>query len=185
MIDDDIVRRALIEIGRLNRELAAIHEDEERCKLRRSRIEAQKAQVQLFIDQANLARRLAAQPDDPTRPIVRIEKLACGANLVHVAAPPKPVLPPDPIEQVVRSARRRLKPDGLPSTAEMIVTAVKEAGKASRPVEIAEFVRRRWWAEASTKDITTTAWQMAKAGKLTHHDGRYDLNGVGHNGAGH
>jgi len=181
MIDDDIVRRAHIEVGRLNRELAAIHEDEERCKLRRSRIESQKAQVQLLIDQANLARRLAAQPDDPTKPIVRIEKLACGANLVRVEAPEKPPLPQ--VEQL--PGRRKVKPDGLPSIASMIVTALKEAGKASRPVEIAEFVRQRWWAAASTKDVATTAWTMAKAGKLMHRDGRYSLNGVGHNGAGH
>jgi hypothetical protein len=67
----------------------------------------------------------------------------------------------------------------------MIVTALRETGKASRPAEIAEFVRRRWWAEATTKTIATTVWQMAKDGKLTHHDGRYGLNGAGHNGAGH
>jgi hypothetical protein len=185
MIDDHIVRRALIEIGRLNRELAVIHEDEERCKLRRSRIEAQKAQVQLFLDQANLARRLAAQPDDPTKPIVHIEKLACGANMVHVTTPPTPAAPPDPIAQVMQSVHRRLKPAGLPTTAEMILTALKETGKASRPAEIAQFVRQRWWAGASTKIINTAVWQMARAGKLTHRDGRYDLNGAGHSGAGH
>jgi hypothetical protein len=180
MIDDDIVRRAYIEIGRLNRELSAIHEDEERCKLRRSRIEAQKAQVQLFVDQANLARRLAAQPDDPTKPIVHIEKLACGANLVRVEAPKEPSPP-----EAEYGGRRKVKPDGLPSTAAMIVTALKETGRASRPVEIAEFVRRRWWPAATTKTIATTVCQMAKTGKLTHHDGRYGLNGVSHNGAGH
>ena len=31
MFDDDLIRKANIEIARLNRELAAIHEDEERC----------------------------------------------------------------------------------------------------------------------------------------------------------
>jgi hypothetical protein len=183
MIDDDIVRRAYLEIGRFNRELAAIHEDEERCKLRRSRIETQKAQVQLFIDQANLARRLAAQPDDPTKPIVHIEKLACGANLVRVEAPKEP--PQQGATAPATLERRKVKPDGLPTVAAMIVTALREAGKASRPAEIAEFVRQRWWAEASIKTITTTAWQMAEAGKLTDHDGRYGLNGAGHNGAGH
>jgi hypothetical protein len=181
MIDDDLIRKANLEIGRLNRELHAIHEDEERCKVRRSRIEAQKAQMQLFIDQANLARRLAAQPDDPTKPIVHIEKLACGANLVRVEAR-KETPPPQSPEA---SERRKVKPDGLPAVSVMIVTALREAGKASRPAEIAEFVRRRWWSTAPIKTITTTAWQMAEAGKLTHHEGRYGLNGAGHNGAGH
>jgi hypothetical protein len=173
MIDDsELFRRANREIVRLNRELDAIHEDEERCKLRRSRIEAQKAQVQRFLDQANLVRRLAAQPDAPTKPAVHLEKLACGANLVHVVMPKKPPIEP--------ADRRKVKPDGLPTVPTMIVTALRETGKAIRPAEIADFVRHRWWSAASTKAITTTAWQMAKAGKLTHHDGRYGLNGAGH-----
>jgi len=184
MIDDDLIRKANLEIGRLNRELHAIHEDEERCKVRRSRIEAQKAQVQLLVDQANLARRLVAQPDDPTKPIVHIEKLACGANFVHIEAPKNPpplqVVQPGPVEQ---PGRRKVKPDGLPTVASMIVTALRETGKASRPVEIVAFVRRRWWSTAPTETINTTAWLMAKAGKLTHHDGRYGLNGVARNGA--
>ena len=184
MIDtDELLRRANFEIGRLNRELAAIHEDEERCKLRRSRAEAEKTKVQLLIDQHRLAQRLTAQPpDDPTAP-VRIEKLDCGANLVHIDKPlpvvrSQELIAPEP-------ERRRLKPDGLPTISKMIITALREVGKASRPVEIAEFVRRRWWAAAPTESITTAAWQMARAGKLTHHDGRYGLNGVGQNGAGH
>ena len=179
MIDDDLVRRAQVEIARLNQELRAIHEDEERCELRRSRIGAQKAEVQLFISQRNLALRLAAQPDDLNAPKVWIEKLDCGANLVR-GEPRKPT-PSSPTEL---TERRKLKPDGLPTIATMIVTALHEAGKASRPVEIAEFVRRRWWANAPIKSITTIAWQMAEEGKLTHHDGRYGLNGAGHNGAG-
>jgi hypothetical protein len=181
MIDDsELLRRANREIVRLNRELDAIHEDEERCKLRRSRIEGQKAQVQLFIDHANLARRLAAQPEDPTRPVVHVEK-HCGVSILHVEARKETPPPQSP----AAPGRRKLKPDGLPTVSTMILTALREAGKASRPVEITEFVRRRWWADAPIKTITTTAWQMADDGKLVHHDGRYSLNGVGHNGAGH
>jgi len=183
MIDnDDLIRRAFVEIGRLNRELAAIHEDEERCRLRRSRIEAQKAQVQLFVDQANLARRLAAQPDDPNAPKVWIER-HCGVGIVHVE-PRQPTPPPQELPPPVES-RRTMKPAGIPPVSAMIVAALQATGKASRPIDIVAFVRQRWWAAASTKTIATTAWLMAKAGKLTHHDGRYGLSSAGHNGAGH
>jgi hypothetical protein len=180
MFDDDLIRKANLEIGRLNRELVAIHEDEERCKLRRSGIEAQKAEVQLFISQANLVRRLAAQPGDPTVPKVHIER-HCGVGIVRIEKP-KPVTPVSEPEVLARVKR---KPDGLPSVASMIVTALRETGKASRPSEVADFVRGRWWPAVQTKVVGTMLWQMAQAGKLTHHDGRYGLNGAGHNGAGH
>jgi hypothetical protein len=184
MISDDelLSRRALAEIGRLNRELHALHEEEERCKLRRSRLEAQKAAVQHFFDQHQLARRLAAQSDDPARPIVHIER-HCGVGILRVEAPKEP--PQQAVTARATLERRKIKPDGLPTIAAMILVALRETGKASRPAEITEFVRKRWWAEAPIKTITTTAWQMADAGKLLHHDGRYGLNTVGTNGAGH
>jgi hypothetical protein len=62
----------------------------------------------------------------------------------------------------------------------MVVAALSETGKASRPVEIADFVRQRWWSTVPTEIINTTVWHMAKAGKLIRRDGYYGLNGVGH-----
>lgn len=77
-------------------------------------------------------------------------------------------------------ARRKLKPEGLPSIATMIVTVLQEAGKAKRPVEIADYVRKRWWPTVSTTTVNALVWRMAKEGRLTWQDGRYGLNGVGH-----
>jgi hypothetical protein len=62
----------------------------------------------------------------------------------------------------------------------MIVTALQAAGKAERPVEIADYVRKRWWPDAPTTVVSTKAWQLAKKGRLTSQGGRYGLNGVGH-----
>jgi hypothetical protein len=171
MIDDELIRKAHLEIGRLNRELFAIHEDEERCKLRRSCIEAQKAEVQLLIRQHSLAQRLAALPEDPTAPIVRIEKLPNGANMVHVD---KPKQPPAASVSSVEPPRRRLKPIGLPSMPAMILEALSD-GKRARPVEIADYVRRKYWPDMDTKMINIRVWQMAKEGRLAYHDGRYSL----------
>lgn len=171
MIEDGIIRKARMEIGRLNRELASIHEDEERCKLRRSRAEAQKAKVQALIDQSDLIHRLRAIPDDPTAPVVRIEKLDCGANLVRIDKPAALAQQ----RELAAPERRRLKPDGIPAVSAMIVTALRDAGKASRPAEIADYVRKRWWPDLQTTTICAQVWQMAKVGKLIAHDGRYGL----------
>ena len=185
MIDTVVtLTKARQEMGRLNKELVDLHWEDERLKLRRTRLEEEKARMQRLIDVCELAQRLEEMSVDPTIPTFHIERVA-GAKVV---VPDKVVVPNKPAEPIDRAElpeRRKLKPDGLPTVSVMIVTALRETGKASRPVEIAEFVRRRWWSTAPTETITTTAWQMARAGKLTHHDGRYGLNGVGQNGAGH
>ena len=182
MIDTVVIlTKARQEMGRLNKELVDLHWEEERLKLRRTRSEEERARMQHLIHVCELIQRLQETPTDSTIPTFHIERLA-GAKVI---VPDKIVVPNKPADRAELPERRKLKPDGLPSVAAMIVTALRETGKASRPVEIAEFVRQRWWATAPTGAITTMAWQMAKAGKLTHHDGRYGLNGVGQNGAGH
>jgi len=185
MIDTVVILpKARSELGRLNKELVDLHWEEERLKLRRTRLEEEKARVQRPIDVYELTQRLEEMSVDATIPTFHIERVA-GTKVV---VPDKVVVSnklTEPIARAELSERRKLKPGGLPTISTMIITALRETGKASRPVEIAEFVRQRWWATAPIESIATTAWQMAKAGKLTHHDGRYGLNRVGHNGAGH
>ena len=172
MIDTVTLAKARTEIGRLNRELAELHLEEVRCRLRRGRLEGEKTRVQTLVDMAELAQRLAEKPDY-AGPAFHIETVN-GAKVVVVDKPSTP--PPAEAGQ----SRRKLKPDGLPPVSAMVVTALRETGKASRPVEIADFVRRRWWSTAPTEIINTTVWHMAKVGKLICRDGHYGLNGVGH-----
>ena len=117
-------------------------------------------------DIAELAQRLTEMSAEPAVPPFHIERVA-GAKVVVVDKPEA-------------QTRRKLKPDGLPPVSVMVVTALRETGKASRPVEIADFVRRRWWSAVPTEIINTTVWHMAKVGKLIRRDGYYGLNGVGH-----
>jgi hypothetical protein len=173
MIDPQTLAKARNEVARLNRELAELHLEEERCRLRRGRLEGEKTRVQTLVDMAELAQRLAEKPDHAS-PAFHIETAVSGAKVVVVdklSAPPSPE---------AGQPRRKLKPEGLPPVSVMVVTALRETGKASRPVEIADFVRRRWWSTAPTEIINTTVWHMAKAGKLIGRDGYYGLNGVGH-----
>jgi hypothetical protein len=170
MIDTLTLTRARNEVGRLNRELAELHLEEERCKLRRTRLEGEKAKVQTLVDMAELAQRLAQAPADPVTPSFHIETVA-GAKVVIVDRPAAPITP---------TQRHKVKPDGLPSMSTMIVTALQASGKAQRPVDIANYVRNRWWPALPVKALNAQVWHMAKAGKLTRRDGYYGLNGVGH-----
>src|SRR6516162_10311931 len=92
MIDTATLTKARNEIGRLNRELAELHLEEERCRLRRGRLEGEKTRVQTLVDMAELAQRLAEKPDHAS-PAFRIETAVSGAKVVVVdklSAPPSP-----------------------------------------------------------------------------------------------
>jgi len=169
MIDTVTLAKARSEIGRLNQELVDIHIEEERLRLRRSRLEGEKARVQALVDMCELAQRLA-EASEPVAPPLHIERVA-GAKVVVLD---KPLVP------AATMGRRKLKPDGLPSMSVMILAALKEAGKAEKPVEITDYVRKRWWPTVPSNTVGTAAWHLAKIGRLTLHDGYYGLNGVGH-----
>jgi hypothetical protein len=168
MIDTVTLAKARSEIGRLNKELVDLHVEEDRLKLKRGRIESERARVQTLVDMCELAQRLAETPVEHAVPSFHIERVA-GAKVVVVDKPP---LRGTPV--------RKHKPDGLPTVSAMVITALQETGKASRPAEITDYVRKRWWPSVHTKIINAQVWHMAKAGKLTCHDGRYGLNGAGH-----
>ena len=75
---------------------------------------------------------------------------------------------------------RKAKPDGLPTTPDMIATTLREVGRPIRPSEIAAYIRRKWWAELPAKAVYTNAYRMAKDGRLTTQEGRYSINGGSH-----
>lgn len=64
------------------------------------------------------------------------------------------------------------KPQGIPSTPEMISIALKEmtssagASKTKTPLEITEFIKARWWSSATSKDISPVVWRMGNEGRL-------------------
>jgi hypothetical protein len=74
------------------------------------------------------------------------------------------------------------KPPDIPSTPEMIFIALKEmtspmgASKTKAPLEIMEFIKKRWWPFVTSKDISPVVWRMAHEGRLFKDDaGGYGL----------
>ena len=147
----DEIDKLKAELHSLNCRIQAERNDEIRHALNRTRLENERARALVALMDAQAA--LAAIP--PVAAVVPV--LTAEAHLRH-----------------------KRKPDGLPAVSAMIVTALREAGKASRPAEIADYVRKRWWPDLPTTTISAQVWHMAKAGKLTSHKGYYGLNGVGH-----
>jgi hypothetical protein len=155
MIDTLTLSKARNEVARLNRELSELHLEEERCKLKRTRLEGDKARAQALMDMGELTQRLAQIPADPATPSFHIERVA-GAKLVVLDKPPA---------LATSAERRKLKPDGLPSMSTMIVTALQASGKAQRPVEIADYVRKRWGPTLATTVINGRlgTWQKLES----------------------
>jgi hypothetical protein len=131
----------------------------------RQRLETEIACVRTIIDLCEPAQRLA----DPPAPAISDGGDSVTASVLLGAASRGAA--PD-------SAK---KPRGLPSIAQMITTALEDAAKQGhdglRPCDMAEFVRTTWWRDVQTKVVNTTAWQMAKAGKLAKDGNCYRLNG--------
>jgi hypothetical protein len=74
------------------------------------------------------------------------------------------------------------KPPDIPSTPDMIFSALKEltsaAGspKMKTPLEIMEFIRERWWPSVTSKDISPVVWRLANERRLSKDDaGNYGL----------
>jgi len=155
----DNVDRLKAELHSLNCHIQAERNDEVRHGLQRIRLENERAALLVKLIDAQIASVIVPPP---------------------VVAPELPPPLPMPAHAVEQAVRRKVKPEGLPPVSVMIVTALQATGKASRPVEIADYVRKRWWPTLATPVINTQAWHLAKIGKLTCRDGYYGLNGVGH-----
>jgi hypothetical protein len=179
MLNQATLAKARSELGRLNNELHALHLEEERCKLKRSRLEGDKARLQALVDLGDLLVRLSDAPTAGTRFIVpngragkevsfRVEDCR-GAKLIVAEKPPQPT-----------RQRRPVKPPGLPSIADMIMTVFKQKGvpkEGLAPREIASVIRQAWWPDVKPRCIHGAAWGLAQKGKLENNGGRYRLNG--------
>jgi hypothetical protein len=143
MFDCETLAKARVAAARLDDQLQKLHLEEQRCQLQRQRLETEISCVRTIIDLCEPAQRLADQCT--TAP----------AALLAAAAIPNSTGPD------TAAPHKRSKPDGLPSIAKMITTALEEAAADGhdglRPCDMAEFVRTTWWRDVQTKVVNTTA----------------------------
>jgi hypothetical protein len=179
MISTETLRNAHLELTRLNREMHELHLVEERCKLKRSRLEADKARVQSLVDICELAQRLNDAPAAGTRFTVpggkdgrevafRVEDCH-GAKLVVVDKSATPV-----VNQAVRQKR---KPDGLPTITEMVLAVLEGEEDGMRPRDITAIARRQWWPDLRPAAVNAAVWKLAGEGRVEKNGHTYKLNG--------
>jgi hypothetical protein len=190
MLEHSILVKARAELARLNNELHALHLEEERCKLRRSRLEGEKTRIAALVDLCELVQCLHGPavgecftiPGGKGGKAVTFHIEDChGAKLAVADKPAQPsTAAPSP-----PPARSTLKPEGTPTVRKMVAAALEDAASRGlhqlRPRDITEYIRKKWWPSVESSSVTSTVWRMAKDGKLHAENGRYGL--VKSNGA--
>jgi hypothetical protein len=177
MVDE--IARLKAELAELNTKCQLARDNEVRYALQRSRLEAERAHLLVKLVEATATTAVpAAVLAAPYRVVLQTPTPAPDSVAALRPLPKRPAHPVD--------ARRKHKPDGLPSISTMVAAVLKET-PGLRPSEIADFIRKQWWPDLQTPTISTTAWRMVRSGHLTQQDGRYALNGTSHrqNGSGH
>jgi hypothetical protein len=175
----DEIAKLRTELQILDGRIQAERNDEVRHGLQRGRLEAERAQLLVKMMEATAhTAPPAVSTVGPTSPW-RVTLQMPTPDNVSQPLPKQPAHTP-------ADARRKHKPDGLPSITAMITAVLKET-PGLRPAEIADLIRKQWWPDLQTPTISTTAWRMVRSGHLTQQDGRYALNGAGsrQNGSGH
>jgi hypothetical protein len=157
----DAVAQAKDDIYALTRKIEVARNDELRSGLQRTKLEAERARIQAFVDMQEIASRYEAVIEPQPSPVK--PEGAFSPDLATVGVPGLP------------KARHTPKPAGIPTTSVMVATALQAAGKPLRPVEIATYVRDRWWPEAGTPTISATVCRMGQDGRLSRNAGRYSL----------
>jgi hypothetical protein len=166
---------ARLRLEDLNRQIQVQRNVEMHAAMERARLETQRVELMSQMLTSSVAPPPAVSPMAPYRVVLQMPTSANVSQPLPKQSPHTPV-----------DARRKHKPDGLPSIAAMITATLKETPGLRAP-EIADLIRKRWWPDLQTPTISTTAWRMVRSGHLTQQDGRYALNGAGprQNGSGH
>lgn len=156
------------EVAKLKAELEALslqcqlaRDNEIRFALQRTRLESGRMQLMLKIVDAIAP---SARPVAEERSAVFPQPVPgpLGAGNGAVAAVP--------------DCEKPLKPNGLPTVAEMVLAVLKEAGPGGlRPPQVTSAARGRWWPAMPAERAAQTMYAMAKAGRLRKHGVRYRL----------
>ena len=103
-----------------------------------------------------------------------LARRALGHNGAEAA--PSPRLPNSTevakfVDNMMIESRKQLS---RPPMTEIIVEALKSARDSGKggmtPIEILAYVREKWWPEAKSTDVGSTAWRMWREGRLVKPD---------------
>jgi hypothetical protein len=161
----DEIAKLKVELEALNLQCQLARDHEIRYALQRTRLETGRMQLMLKIVDAM---------SSAVRPNMAAET-ALASSPQHVPAP-KPSGIGNVVVAAVPAYEKPLKPDGLPTVADMVLMVLEDAGSGGlRPPQVTRVVRKRWWPDIPDDRAAQTMWNMAKAGRLRKHGHRYKL----------
>ncbi len=75
------------------------------------------------------------------------------------------------LEDVEEQAKRpKRKPHGIPQMPDMIIEAIEAGTKMGAPgidpAAMLQYIQGRYWPDATSPDVSSTAWRMWKMGRL-------------------
>lgn len=87
----------------------------------------------------------------------------------------------DRAQEIASESEGTGKPQGIPTTPDMIIRALDDAGSRGKPGlqphEILTFIKSKWWPQATNHDVSPVVWRMAKDGRLSKDQmGNYGLS---------
>ena len=139
-------------------------DNEVRYALQRGRLEAERTQLLVkLVEAAGPAPPVALQqPTAQPAAAISPEEMPARARPFR-----KPSTPP--------------KPDGTPTTRQMITTVLEHfSPKFLQPKQIEAVVRQEWWPDVPPHRIASCAWDMAKHGLVEKRGSRYRAKPNGH-----
>ena len=149
------VAKLKAELEALNLQCQLARDNEIRYALQRTRLETGRMQLMLKIV-------------DAIAPSTR--------SAVEVPSPQPVPTPRLPEAGNGDGTEKPIKPEGLPTCAEMVLAVLKDAGPGGlRPPQVTRVARKRWWPDMPTERAAQTMYAMAKAGRLRKHGVRYRL----------
>jgi hypothetical protein len=176
MEDETAALRA--ELAQTNRQILDERDEEMRHGIQRTRLEARRAEIVTRMLELTAPAASAAAPPYRvvTGPRASVAPTAMPM-LQPTVAPARPLTTAAvPANQL--TGRRKHKPEGLPTLANMVLAALKNGETdGMRSCEIANAIRKTWWPGVKTPDVGAAVWRLAGAGRLEKSGNRYRLNG--------
>jgi hypothetical protein len=166
------IDRLKAELNDMNVKCQLARDNEVRFALQRGRLEAERTQllVKMIEAMAPTADPVAALPPSLSPGPYRVtmapstDRSCPMLRQAAAAVPATPRLPP--LRARPARKKRSVKPVGIPTTAQMTLTVLQEAGSWLQTKQITEAIRNRWWPQATSRDIGPGAWRMAQTGQL-------------------
>jgi hypothetical protein len=188
-MDDPATLRA--ELAEINQKCLVARDNEVRYALQRSRLESERATLLAKIveatDRTTPAMPTKVAPSPASSPPATYRMVVQPSPAAPAAVEPPDDDCDDEPELQIPPAKRKLKPDGLPTSRQMVAAVLEQASpKWLHPKQIDAIVRETWWPDAPRDRIRCTVWGMARGGLVEKQGSRYraKLNGHAHTGNG-